>query len=188
MYNGINIHKKRGMKLLAVIFVVLLGFLIFTLVVQKDMKNKGILASITLTNYMGLEIPNGLYKINAYENRFEFVHDKRRSVLPYERVENIAMTTDVERLIKNKGVVGRSIVGGAIGGATGAIVGGMTGQNKTKNQLWPYIVITYKDKDGKMADIIFKGSRISEMENSIITSFYKKIKKIVPNKESVRVL
>lgn len=174
--------------MLIILIIGLSAFLIFTLIVQKDMKDKGILASIFLTNCSGLEIPNARYKINAYNDRFEFVHDKRKSVLSYRQVENIAMTTELERLIQNKGVVGRSIVGGAIGGTTGAIVGGMTGQGKTKNQLWPYIVISYKDKDGKMNDIIFKGLRTSSTENSVITSFYNKTQKIVPNKESTMVL
>lgn len=174
--------------MLIIIIAILAMFLAIVLTTQKGMRKEGVLASIALTNHSGLEVPNAIYKINAYEDRFEFVHNKRKTVLKYNKVEDVAMTTEVERLTKNKGIIGRSVVGGAIAGTTGAIVGGMTGQNKTKNQLWPYIVITYQDNSGETSNIIFKGSRTSSMENPIIIGFYNKVKKIVPDKKTTTIL
>ena len=171
------------------IFMIGLIYFVFLLIIfrfakKRSNKKIGILASDIMLNHSGLEITNGRYTVNAYADKLEFVHDRRKITLPYERIENITMTTEINRITQSKGVLGRSVVGGAVAGPIGAVVGGMTGQSKIKKQYWPHIVITYTNKSGGKGEIILKGQQLSENENLFISSFYNKLKKLIPSKET----
>ena len=85
------------------------------------------------------------YIIMGYHNGIA-ISGTFKTVLEIHRSQLIGITQYGEQDIKDKSVIGRGIVGLAIGGPLGAVLGGMSGVGqKTKNKY--YLLIEYWDRE-----------------------------------------
>ena len=88
-------------------------------------------------------LKNTSYTIECHENGIAIV-EWFKATLEIHYTQIISITQYDEQDIKDKSVVGRGIVGLAIGGPLGAVLGGMSGVGqKTKNKY--YLLIEYWD-------------------------------------------
>lgn len=86
-------------------------------------------------------------------------------VIAYSDIISVEPYTETELKTKNKSVLGRAVVGGALLGGAGAVVGGMTGLDKKEvKKDKRYIILTYR-KNGEIVERTFE----------IMNMFWKKL-------------
>ncbi|MCI7304073.1 MAG: zinc ribbon domain-containing protein [Clostridiales Family XIII bacterium] len=105
-------------------------------------------------------LKNTPYIIYKFDNGLgigtSFLNDK---VIPLHKSQIIVIEEYSEQELKDKSVIGRGIVGLALGGPLGAVLGGMSGVGKkTKNQY--YLLIQYWDVKNKRPQLLtFKSKK-----------------------------
>ena len=76
---------------------------------------------------------------------YEDWHKDVNVSLPYHKITNVKLTSDVEIIEKSKSVAGRAVVGGLVLGPVGALFGGLSGiGSKQERQASNYILISYR--------------------------------------------
>lgn len=134
-------------------FIILL---IVVLVVKKDYAKKtGLITMKKMICLSGLDFEKVLYIVELHKDHLLFRHQTYETRLSLDKVKNVALQSESEIVNINKGVIGRSLIGGAMFGGAGAIVGGMTGGNKQSKVYKNFLMISYLKKD-ELEHIILK--------------------------------
>ena len=81
---------------------------------------------------------------------YEDWHKDVNVSLPYHKITDVKVTSDVKIIEKSKSVAGRAIAGGLVLGPAGALFGGMSGiGSKQERQVSNYILISYIPSPGE---------------------------------------
>lgn len=93
------------------------------------------------------------YSMSVAAKELKITAKKKEDVIiPYSDIISVEPFTETEIKTRNKSVLGRAVVGGALLGGAGAIVGGMTGLNKTEDKKEKrYIILTYRENDQEIS-------------------------------------
>ena len=139
-----------GTVLFLIIFVVVVGVVGGVMAATVPLKNQDgeIYDNFTTGNSFGSiggnQAVKGVLKNNCLYI-YSTYHPDVNVSLPYHKITNVEMTTDVTIIEKSKSVAGRAVIGGLILGPAGALFGGMSGigtkQERIANN---YILIRYK--------------------------------------------
>jgi len=108
---------------------------------------------MTFKTLVGLGIDKG-WSVNLIKNddniELKVIGKKNKINIPYSDIINIGYGMHTETQSKDKSVIGRAIIGGALTGGVGAIVGGMTGIGSKKKDNKMFVVeINYAIKGVK---------------------------------------
>ncbi|RKI45676.1 hypothetical protein D7V67_15665 [Clostridium paraputrificum] len=105
--------------------------------------------------------------------------------IKFENVLDVIVASKKEIIEKNKSVIGRGATGALLFGPVGAIIGGMSGIGKKQKRIkkGPYLVISYKNRDGEIGNITFDAE--SSLVKLTAKSFEIEIKKIIKSNSSI---
>jgi len=134
---------------LLIVFIGLVAWIISAGVKNsRELKARGIIKNIMVKHVEGIPFVNSGDPILLclYKDKVT-IGDK--CTIPLQDIKNIAILTEKELVEKEKSVIGRAVVGGALLGPLGAVVGGMSGvKNKQVTKEKCFMVIDYQGHDG----------------------------------------
>lgn len=169
---------------------ILLIINIIGLVVQGNLKNKGIDAAQSMLHISGLEIPNVQYIIELHrkDGYLLFRHQSRVNRLSLKKIKNIAVQTEreIEHIDKS---LSKAIIGGALLGTVGAAIGSSHGHEK-KTNLKNYLVISYSDDNEELKHIIMTHPKsaqdiVNSTGNTLVMKFANSLKKALPQSSNI---
>lgn len=156
--------------------------------VSDELKNKGVIMSENHAIHKeGLQGVGQVFcKVCIRENDVYIVAPNLEFSVAYDKIFNAISTQNYETIqtmktkIKNKGTLGKALVGGALLGVPGAIIGAAgssTGKATTtvnNKQVVgkSYLAINYTNKEGNMSTIVFESGGYNQfitLENEINT-------------------
>lgn len=105
--------------------------------------------------------------------------------LPLRKIANIGITSESELIqLRQRSVVGRSIVGGLLFGNLGAIVGGMSGlKSKNIRCIRNYLIINYYNQENNIEVMSFE-LRVSSTDKRL-TRIVNTVKLLIPTNDIV---
>jgi hypothetical protein len=161
-------------------FCVLLGFFMEKLYsVPDSLKNAGVIAMEKLAIHKeGLQGVGQVFcDVCVREKDVYIIAGELKFSLPYEKIYSAVFSQSFENIqtmktdIKNKGKLGKVIVGGVLLGPTGAFLGAVSGsKSKAKSTIEnkkvvdkSYLAINYL-KDDELSTIVFESRQFSQFE------------------------
>ena len=123
--------------------------------VKAKKERPGVRAFVSVPCSSGLPVAEGtLCQIYYFDDCLEIVAAGVEYTLKMEQVQDISIQTQSNVQSQFVSSSGGAILGAAIAGPVGAAVGGRVKEKKTQKRV-SYMVITYTDKSGSVANIVF---------------------------------
>lgn len=148
------------MTYIFIFFILLLIASTIAIINSSDNAKEGKLLSLKYKYICG--IPNlmdgEIIRLSSDEEKIkiENLQFQQKYLIPKDKVISKSITSSNMLTEKQKSVIGRSIVGFALGGGVGAIVGGVSGVGtKQTTELVNFLVINYKDEDNNEQEAMF---------------------------------
>lgn len=118
---------------------------------KRELKAKGVLKEFVGLHAEGIPFMNQGQMVNVYLYPDKITINDNYTI-PLRDITNLNIGTEKEIAEKNRSVIGRAVVGGAVLGPLGAVVGGMSEvKNKQVTKEKCLLVIDYKGNEGPVS-------------------------------------